>query len=748
MSTLNRRHFLQLAGLSGAAFGLLGHQARRYGRVLAQETPRKRALLVGVNTYPNSSRFTSLKGCTTDVQLQRELLVHRFGFHPDDILILSDDAQLLPTRDNILTAFEEHLIKPCRAGDVVVFHFSGHGSRVIEANSPDGDNINATLVPMDAEQDTESVNDIMGRTLFLLTSALATEQFCGVLDSCYAGGGTRGNVRVRSAWDGQVYQIGSEERDYQTRWLRERQIPFATLQAQREMGVAKGIMLAAAQRDQEAVDVGFDGFHAGAFTYLLTQYLWQQTDSHGGTLARITQNMRALSGQVPLLDAQADRQFERSEMFFVPPSAQTPPAEAVITDVEGTEAAIWLGGIAPASLSTFAPGATLTPVGFEEEGEVELIFRSGLRGRVRLPAALPTDTLLQEFSRVIDPGLTLRIGLDPSLGAWLEAAQARMNDIARVEAVASQPGAVPYPGEVHYVLSVMTSAYQQRFAEGGVVPAAVPAVGEVGLFTRGLDDWIAGSFVADVTSGDRLVSALLPKLQLLAAARLIKATLQANSTGFQVRGLFVAEEIATTPALLNDLLDRSPGAVDTQGGFALSAIMFPTRSGGLRPHQVPIDAAGRFVLHNQEAEALYVGVVIIASDGRFIVNHPMIADGADAANADSLMQPGERRVVPALEEDPLYANTVGRGEILVIASQKPFFEVLNQLNALTEFQDQANPAKTNAPDAAFAAAEGTATLAAVDALLTETRTGQASTTPGVVRPTELSAYAIPYEVVP
>ena len=221
MSKVDRRRFLQLAGVSAASLAMLKSQIARkaygYGKTLAQETSRKRALLVGVNTYPNSARFTPLQGCTTDVLLQRELLVHRFGFHPNDICILSDDTRDKPTRANILNAFEEHLIKPSHEGDVVVFHFSGHGSQVAESDSPDGDDLNSTFVPTDAANDTGNVNDIMGRTLYLLTSALKTEHFCGVLDSCYSGGGTRGNVRVRSAWDGNVYRVGQEEAEYKNR---------------------------------------------------------------------------------------------------------------------------------------------------------------------------------------------------------------------------------------------------------------------------------------------------------------------------------------------------------------------------------------------------------------------------------------------------------------------------------------------------------------------------------------------------
>jgi uncharacterized caspase-like protein len=203
--TINRRHFLQFAASTLATLGLsqidIQRQGLRYARVLAQSTPRKLALLVGINEY---RQFTNLQGCVTDVDLQRELLVHRFGFNPTDIKVLSDTADDQPTRENILTAFHEHLIKQAQPGDVVVFHFSGHGSRVIDPTPVHNaiDHYNSTFVPMDAAGNAEGIPDIMGKTLFLLISALKTEYVTAVLDCCHAGGGTRGNVRIRSVRNG------------------------------------------------------------------------------------------------------------------------------------------------------------------------------------------------------------------------------------------------------------------------------------------------------------------------------------------------------------------------------------------------------------------------------------------------------------------------------------------------------------------------------------------------------------------
>ena len=107
MSNIKRRHFLQFAG-SVATIGLsqldIFQASDRYAQVLAQSTPRKLALLVGINDYG----FSPLSGCIKDVRLQQELLIHRFGFNPKDILTLTDNQA---TRSGILAAFEEHLIK-------------------------------------------------------------------------------------------------------------------------------------------------------------------------------------------------------------------------------------------------------------------------------------------------------------------------------------------------------------------------------------------------------------------------------------------------------------------------------------------------------------------------------------------------------------------------------------------------------------------------------------------------------------
>ena len=159
---LNRRNFLQQAGLTLFTLGatdtginILSRQdklptlIKPYLQSLAQTNNRKLALLVGINQYSASNY---LDGCLTDLELQRELLIHRFGFQPEDVLTLREKQA---TRKGIETAFSEHLGKQAKPGDIVIFHFSGYGSQVKlspssqdEEATPEAKLINS-LVPVD-----------------------------------------------------------------------------------------------------------------------------------------------------------------------------------------------------------------------------------------------------------------------------------------------------------------------------------------------------------------------------------------------------------------------------------------------------------------------------------------------------------------------------------------------------------------------------------------------------------------------
>lgn len=398
MPHISRRQFVQFAGSTLATLGFsqlnFQRQADGYGKVLAESTSRKLALLVGVDTYADSP----LEGCVNDVILQYYLLVHRFGFAPQDILVLSDEKA---TRQGILEAFEEHLIAQAKPGDVVVFHYSGHGSRIADPNpiipNADGSGLNGTFVPVDGvlpqgyPEAGGMVNDIMGHTLFLLMSALQTENVTAVLDSCFAGAATRNDYRVRSRDGGTNIQISPVEKAYQEQWLSRLDWTPEEFVDRYRQGVAKGVVLAATNPWQLANEKTINGFVAGLFTHSLTEYLWRETATPERAIAYTRSLIASDLKQTPLADIQAGSHYDTKSLYFIDPP--NPAANAVVTKVEDVRAQLWLGGLDGASFSQLGEGTTFVGVG--GSGKVTMRSRQGLVAEATVEEAVTEGALLR-----------------------------------------------------------------------------------------------------------------------------------------------------------------------------------------------------------------------------------------------------------------------------------------------------------------------------------------------------------------
>ena len=399
-SHISRRRFFQFAGSTLATLGLSPlneKQAERYGKVLAQSTPRKLALLVGINKYPSDY---ALQGCLNDVELQRHLLIYRFGFNPKDIYTLTDEKA---TRQGILEAFEEHLIRQAKSGDVVVYHYSGHGSLVLDpdpiAINPYSNNgLAGTFVPVDSPlpagypEKGGAVKDIMGHTLFLLMSALQSENVTAVLDSCYSGGTTR-KFGVRARDGGKKVEISPEEKSYQDKWLLRLNISREEFVKRYRTGVARGAVLAATDPKQTATDAQFNGFPAGVFTYRLTQYLWQQTGTPESAIANVIPTIPNDFNQTPRYEVKVGSGYEKQAIYFI--NTPSSVADAVITEVKGNQATLWLGGV---ELGAIDNGTVFTIIGAKRgsSGKVTLQSRQGLIGVATVEGVVEPGALLRK----------------------------------------------------------------------------------------------------------------------------------------------------------------------------------------------------------------------------------------------------------------------------------------------------------------------------------------------------------------
>lgn len=99
-----------------------------------KEIERKRkAVLVGCN-YPNTEY--ELKGCINDVLAMKSVLIKRFGFKEEDVELLTDEhgSSALPTGVLIKKSLE-NMVDCASEGDVLYFHYSGHGTLIPSLNN-------------------------------------------------------------------------------------------------------------------------------------------------------------------------------------------------------------------------------------------------------------------------------------------------------------------------------------------------------------------------------------------------------------------------------------------------------------------------------------------------------------------------------------------------------------------------------------------------------------------------------------
>jgi hypothetical protein len=673
---LKRREFLQQAGRMLAAIGISDalwlRLGDRYLQALAQPTVRKLALLVGVDKYPDSP----LRGCVTDVELQRELLIYRFGFAPSDILTLTD-AQA--TRENIETAFVTHLSEQAKPGDVVVFHFSGCGSRVSSIESPG--KMQNSLVPADDALPllgNPAVNDILEETVLLLVRSLATENAIAILDTSYTYPGfpKNGNFRIRSHPRPTVGQPSLAELTF-TQGLKSR----SNLRTE-------AVILAAAANSQIAAEQEWNGFTAGLFTYALTQTLWWATSasSFSVSFSRAAGTVEQVAGLSQQPQIRPDN-LTATAAVNLGNLIGNSPADGAVTAVEegGKTVQLWLGGLSPGVLES--AGGSVFAVDAAEGDSLRDSYASRLllRGRTGLSAKaqvldqpdrtfdqLTAGLLVREEIRVLPRNIGLTVALDSGL-----------ERIERVDAT-SAFATVP---QVSAALSEQPA--DCRF---GRVPettlaksvSAAPALSQTryGLFSL-------GQIPIPDTQGDGgeavkvAVQRLTPQLKAFLAAKLLRLTVNEGSSRLKVRAV-----LATLAPQARIVAQREPVAIAVKRSYPVGNRTYrleplsteTEKSANIDLLSVKIGSRIQYRLYNESDRPVYAAVLAIDSTGRLLaVNF----EGQNAAGGMSrAIAPGENLSVPAAGAVGLaVSGAIGLAETLIVFSDSPFDRTLAAISA-------------------------------------------------------------------
>jgi hypothetical protein len=359
---MKRRIFLQSGIAYGTVLGvgelLLGQAAA----ALALPMWSKFAVLMGVDEYPQDSS----KGCVTDVALQANLLIHRFGFDPKNVCQLTNRTVTLVGLEQALAALAPR-IKP---DDLLLVHFSGKGAT---------DSEQQPLILLSGDE------PLLLSELGLRLKGSGTKQVITVLDAGFQRDGrvSTGNRR----WQSTVAVTTTLAPDLAA------------------AAALPGMVLSAMVGDQGVVEVDYPDFSAGQFTYGLTQALWQSASPSALDPARLG----AVTG------TKREQQFLNG--LLAERSRPRTIGALIRLDPPGLAGTVWLGGLPASQVALINAPAQLQAGG----QTLQVLSRQGLQAMVQVQSVdgratpLTMATPIAEQLRTLPRNLTLDLAIDPSL---------------------------------------------------------------------------------------------------------------------------------------------------------------------------------------------------------------------------------------------------------------------------------------------------------------------------------------------
>lgn len=266
----------------------------------------RKALLVGINRYKIPG--ADLRGCVNDVKNMRAVLTTLYGFAGKDITTLTDYAATTKAMRDAITK----LVKGSKKGDVLLFHYSGHGANVPDKNGDEADRRDEILCPTDLDWKDPLLDDWLRSTLDKLPAGVGLTV---IMDCCHSGTNTRAILPpdapiipryLPNPWDLMAAESGRRLRGTVKGSLR-RSAPAR--RTKDILGVNIPEVLVTGCRDtQTSADAEIGGTFNGALTYHLVATIkaargkLTYRELHDGTVKRLK---RGAFSQVPQLEGRA-----------------------------------------------------------------------------------------------------------------------------------------------------------------------------------------------------------------------------------------------------------------------------------------------------------------------------------------------------------------------------------------------------------------------------------------------------------
>lgn len=704
---------LAALGLSETGLWLLCDRA---GSALAQRARRKLALLVGINRYPevlhppNSSTNAgcTLTGCLTDVQLYRELLIHRFGFQPEDILTLTDEQA---TRSQIETTFIAHLRDRSQAGDLVVFHFSGYGSRIQLADRPNS--WQNTLVPVDGgESDGEpgTVNDLLEETLWLMLRSLPTDRAIALLDTSYVepARALRGNFRIRARPASTFGQLTASARAFQE--TLQRDVNLLNRFADRSQ--VPGVVLSAASAEGWAMEAQWQGFSAGLFSYALTQNLWhtlpqtslsatwQQAACQIKQWTGNAQYPQLCPGTVPPCPVDAADRNNGSPPVSLDPIAVGADGAIEAIDPTSLLARVWLAGL-PAeivesygvnSLLSVAPAATTDA---PSPPVLQVRTREGLTVKAQILASsellsLQAGQLVWEAVRAIPRHPHLTVALDETL-----------ERIERVDATSAfaalryvSPVSVgEQPADFLFGRIRTAPSSQSESAPESALAATTEAAGSRYGLLSPAREIVPGSLTNTEEAVKTAIARLSPQLDRFRAVKLLASSVNEGSSRLGIQATLTVVEPTERVVLTKQTVRGKESLSGWRQGEPETLKI--AADGGENGLTLPALSHIRYQIKNLGDRPIYFLIFSFEPDGQSPIYYPFAPDLDEHHRP---VPPGDIATIPSVSSSPAWQ--IGRSKGLVkthiLCSTRPFTATLAALKLAqvpqsNELETVANP---------------------------------------------------------
>ncbi len=229
---------------------------------------KNKALLVGINKYPNPSN--ELRGCVNDILDMEHYIAETHKVYAKENIKKLTDKQA--TKKEIVQQIK-WLLADAKAGDSLLFHYSGHGAQVPTQNRLlEKDGLDEIICPYDF--DGSPATTLKDKEFAALFATIPKEvHFVWISDSCHAEDLSRDLV-------GNAADASNEDNEMRYRYFHGLSPTMSRVNnGEITTGLApitqtlNGALLSACASHQLSADAIINNRFNGAFTYYLIQNL-------------------------------------------------------------------------------------------------------------------------------------------------------------------------------------------------------------------------------------------------------------------------------------------------------------------------------------------------------------------------------------------------------------------------------------------------------------------------------------------